>query len=390
VPHEIKICRYGMLLTLLFVLLVSACGVADSSNPTRRPTSTLSISIITPETHLPPTATDTFSATAETTSTVAPNRISTNNIALLSLHRTLTGNEADVTDVALSADGTLLVSGSQDGTLRVWLTADGELMQELTGHSDAVHSVDISADGSMVISGSDDRTAALWRVADGMLIHSIHSELLGRVLRVAFSPDGYLFAAGGHRCIVELRSTRSGILRRTLAQPFCSVTGEGQVDYWGLAFNADGSQIVTGEGRPCCGGSLQLWQVEESVAPALIRGYDLVIRDVAISPDGETLAVALVGSPFFWLLDMARNEPQRILEGHRLRVNDLEFSPDGDLIASASRDGRIALWDVESGELLRFLEGDGRVVTSLDFATSGQLLASGLEDGTIMLWGISQ
>jgi WD40 repeat protein len=388
VPYEINISRCGMLFALLFVFLVSSCGVADLSNPTRRPTSTLSISIITPETHLPPTATDTLSATAETTTTPAPNHISTGNIGLLSPLRTLTGYEADVTDVALSADGALLVSGSRDGTLRVWRTTDGALFQELSGHSDAVHSVDISADGSMVISGSDDRTAALWRVADGMLIHSINSELLGRVLKVAFSPDGHLFAAGGHRCIVELRSTRSGILRRTLAQPYCSVTGEGQVDYWGLAFNADGSQIVTGEGRPCCGGSLQLWQVEESVAPTLIRGYDLVIRDVAISPDGETLAVALVGSPFFWLLDMARNEPQCILEGHRLRVNDLEFSPDGELIASASRDGRIGLWDVESGELLRYLEGDGEVVTSLDFAADGSLLVAGLEGGDIILWGL--
>ena len=133
---------------------------------------------------------------------------------------------------------------------------------------------------------------------------------------------------------------------------------------------------------------MQLWQVQESVTPVLIRGYDLVIRDVAISPDGETLAVALVGSPFFWLLDMAGNEPQRTLEGHRLRVNDLEFSPTGRIVASASRDGRIGLWDVESGELLRYLEGEGEVVTSLDFSADGSFLVSGLETGELILWGL--
>jgi WD40 repeat protein len=109
---------------------------------------------------------------------------------------------------------------------------------------------------------------------------------------------------------------------------------------------------------------------------------------VAISPDGETMAVALVGAPFFWLLDMEGNEPQRTLEGHRLRVNDLEFSPNGEIIASASRDGRIGLWDAESGQLLRYLEGDGDVVTSLDFSADGSLLVAGLEGGGIILWGM--
>jgi WD40 repeat protein len=388
VLYELRIIHSRWLFALLFVFLVSACGVSESSNPTRQPTSTLNISVSTPVTRLPPTDVETLSATDESVPTTTSIHISTDNIALLSPLRTIAGHEAEVTDVALSADGALLVSASRDGTLRVWRTVDGTLFQELSGHSDVIHSVDISADGSMVVSGSDDRTAGLWRLADGALIRIIHNELLGRVLKVAFSPDGNLIAMGGHRCIVELRSTWSGTLRRTLAQPFCSVTGEGQVDYWGLAFSTDGSQIVTGEGRPCCGGSLQLWQVEESVAPRLIRGYDLVIRDVAISPDGETLATALVGSPFFWLLDIAGNEPQRTLEGHRLRVNDLEFSPSGEIIASASRDGRIGLWDVESGALLRFLEGDGEIVTGLDFSADGSLLVAGLEGGGIILWGL--
>ncbi len=386
--HELSMSRNGLFFILLFVFIVSACGVAGSPDVTRQPTSTLDISVVTPETHLPPTAVETPSGFSAPVPTAIPIRISTGNVAMLSPLRTLAGHEAEVTDVALSADGALLVSASRDGTLRVWRTADGELIQELSGHSDVVHSVDISADGSLIVSGSDDRTAGLWRVADGALVRSVRNELLGRVLKVTFSPDGYLIAMGGHRCIVELRSTWSGTLRRTLAQPFCSVTGEGQVDYWGLAFSADGSQIITGEGRPCCGGSLQRWQVEDSVEPTLIRGYDLVIRDVAISPDGETLAVALVGSSFFWLLDMEGNEPQRTLEGHRLRVNDLKFSPNGEIIASASRDGRIGLWEVESGTLLRYLEGDGEVVTSLDFSADGSLLVLGLEGGGIVLWGL--
>jgi len=374
--------------TLLCVLIVGACGVLPPANPTLRSTSTLKVSVITTESSPPPTVTVTPVHTPTSEQTPTPPLITEENIESLAPLRTLTGHEAEVTGVALTADGALLVSSSRDGTLRVWRAADGTLLWVLSGHTDAVRSVDISPDGTTIVSGSDDRSVRVWRVADGTLIRSIHSELLGRVLNVVFSPDGYLFAAGGHRCIVELRATRSGILRRTLAQPSCSVTGEGQVDYWGLAFSADGSQIVTGEGRPCCGGSLQRWVVDSIEAPELIRGYDLSVRDVAISPDGETLAVALVGSSSFWLLDLQGNEPQRTLDGHRLRVNDLEFSPDGALVASASRDGRIGLWDVANGTVLRYLEPEGGIATSLDFSADGRLLAAGLEDGSVVLWGI--
>lgn len=373
---------------LLCVLVISACGVISPVDSTAQPTSTLKISVSTAETQTPPTVTETSEDNPAPDPSGTPIHISTDNVASLSLLRTLTGHDAGITDVAFSTDGSFVVSASEDGTLRVWRTADGTMIWDLVGHTDTVHSVDISTDGVMIVSGSDDRTARSWNMEDGTLIRSVRNELLGRVMKVAFSPDGNLIAMGGHRCIVELRSTWSGTLRRTLAQPFCSVTGEGQVDYWGLAFSADGSQIITGEGRPCCGGSLQLWQVEASVQPMLIRGYDLVVRDVAISPDGETLAVALVGSTFFWLLDLDGEQPQRTFEGHRLRVNDLEFSPDGEIIASASRDGRVGLWEVASGELLRYLEGDGEVVTSLDFSMYGSLLASGSEDGTVILWGI--
>jgi WD40 repeat protein len=374
--------------TLLCVLIVGACGVLPPVSPTLRPTSTLKVSVVTPEPSFAPTATVTPTRTPTFTPSPTPALITLANIKSLAPRRTLTGHEAEVTGVALTADGALVVSASRDGTLRVWRTADGTLLWVLSGHTDAVRSVDISPDGATIVSGSDDRSVRMWRVADGTLIRSIHSDLLGRVLKVVFSPDGYLFAAGGHRCIVELRATRSGILRRTLAQPSCSVTGEGQVDYWGLAFNADGSQIVTGEGRPCCGGSLQRWVVDSIDAPDLIRGYDLVVRDVAISPDGGTLAVALVGSSSIWLLDLQGSELQRTLDGHRLRVNDIEFSPDGTIIASASRDGRIGLWDVASGKVLRYLEPAGGIPTSLDFSTDGKLLAAGLEDGSVVLWGV--
>ncbi|MCB9000328.1 MAG: hypothetical protein H6540_09755, partial [Bacteroidales bacterium] len=78
------------------------------------------------------------------------------------LLRTLTGHSGGVRSVALSADGSRVVSGSDDNTLKVWDMASGEELRTLTGHSGGVRSVALSADGSRVVSGSDDNTLKVW------------------------------------------------------------------------------------------------------------------------------------------------------------------------------------------------------------------------------------
>ena len=71
-----------------------------------------------------------------------------------------------MSSVAFSPDGTRIVSGSADKTVRVWDAATGQpIGQPLTGHTDAVSSVAFSPDGDRIASGSDDNTVRLWDAA---------------------------------------------------------------------------------------------------------------------------------------------------------------------------------------------------------------------------------
>ena len=310
-----------------------------------------------------------------------------NLLHLTALH-TLEGHSDDVTDAAFSPDGSMLASSSKDGMIRLWDAEDGSLLRTLTGHTQSVLSIAFSPDGTLLVSGSDDRTARLWRVEDGMLLHTINNFTEGRVLRVAFSPDGSLFAMADHLCYVQLRRSGSGILYRILTQPQCAARLNGSVAAWGMEFSRDGETILTAEGQPQRGGSIQMWNVDGFSAPTLLAGYKMMVRDLSYSPDEAALAVALLGSPTFVVLDASDGRWLQEFEGHPYMVNSVGFSPDGSLIASGSLDRTIGLWQVDEGVLLYQLEGHRDSVNCVAFSPDGSLIASASDDDTVIIWGI--
>ena len=114
----------------------------------------------------------------------------------------LTGHEWGMHSMALSPDGAILASGSEDLTIRLWDMHTGEHKRTLNGHTDRVYSVAFSTDGKTLASGSDDNTVRLWSVDTGETqriltahagefegVDNGHSSVEG-VKSVAFSPDG--------------------------------------------------------------------------------------------------------------------------------------------------------------------------------------------------------
>jgi len=75
-----------------------------------------------------------------------------------------TGN---VTALAFSTDGARLVTGSTDGTIRVWETATGIECAMLRGHEGYVRGLAFSPDGATLYSCSEDGTVRAWRT-DGV------------------------------------------------------------------------------------------------------------------------------------------------------------------------------------------------------------------------------
>ncbi|CAE6521883.1 unnamed protein product [Rhizoctonia solani] len=110
----------------------------------------------------------------------------------------LKGHTGGVRSIALSPDGSQIVSGSWDRTLRLWDTRSGEMIgNPFNGHTGWVCSVDFSPLGIYVVSGGEDKTVCLWDIRNGSEAQSFE-EHAGGVLSVAFSPCGQHVASGSY------------------------------------------------------------------------------------------------------------------------------------------------------------------------------------------------
>ncbi len=376
-------------LVLVSILLAACAGPASQPTQAPQPTRlTLPTASLAPEATLPPTIPPPPTPTQSPSPTQGRVMITTDNAAELVAVHTLEGHAGDVNSVAFSPDGSLLASGSANGHVRLWRTDDGSLLHDLEGHSDDVRSVTFAPNGDRLASASEDGTVRIWSVRDGSLLKTIDG-LIERVFRVIFSPDGSLMALAGNRCFLELKNAQSGILRRALRQPGCTTVGGSWVTDWGLAFSPDSSVLAAGEGRPCCGGSVRLWDPTVYAAPSRFPGSGPYVRDLAFSPDGTLLALVPVSANIS-LRQVDDGEELLKFEGHILAVNSVGFSPDGTLLASGSDDTTVRLWNVDDGGLIQTLEGHTEFVNSVAFSSDGSMMASGSDDDTVILWGHSR
>jgi len=116
-----------------------------------------------------------------------------------------TGHTRDVNAIAISPDGSLVVSASDDHTIRFWSTATGAPIGEpLQGHTNAVTAVAFSPDGMCIASGSQDNTVRLWSAKTSVAIGEALSGHEHYVRSVAFSPDGTRVVSGSYDKTIRL------------------------------------------------------------------------------------------------------------------------------------------------------------------------------------------
>lgn len=209
-----------------------------------------------------------------------------------SASKRLTGHSHFVSDVSISSDGQFALSGSWDGTLRLWDLSTGLTTKRFIGHTKDVLSVAFSADNRQIVSGSRDRTINLWNTL-GQLKFSItedgHREW---VSCVRFSPNlqSPVIVSAGWDGLVKVWNLTQCKLRSNL------IGHRGYVNT--VTISPDGSLCASG-GKD---GVARLWDLNEGRHLSDLQADD-IIHALCFSPIRYWLCAATASSIKVWDLE---------------------------------------------------------------------------------------
>jgi len=255
--------------------------------------------------------------------------------------------------VALSPDGTKLLSATHDNTLHLRDAQTGKLLKVLRGPANYnfVTCLAFSPNGKRIISGGTDGVLRLWDAEAGKQLRTLsgHSRLLRSV---GFSPDGRRIISGGDDAL-RLWDAQTGKAVKVMY---------GQATR--AAFSPDGRRIVSSSEDQ----TLKLWNADSSDQAGML-GQPPLLRDI--------LTAAASWIP---------GKELRTFKGHTGGVTCVTFAPDGRRILSASDDGTMRIWDAQTGGELQRLRGDANIVLSAAFSLDGRRIVSGGTDGAVKVW----
>jgi guanine nucleotide-binding protein subunit beta-2-like 1 protein len=129
---------------------------------------------------------------------------------------TLRGHKDQITCLKTSVeDPTLLLSGSRDKTVGVWVldqdaqqNVTGRVKKRLVGHHHIIQDLDLSSDGQYALTASWDNTCRLWHLPTGKTTKKFSADGHTKdVLSVAFSPDNRQIVSGSRDRRIKLWNT---------------------------------------------------------------------------------------------------------------------------------------------------------------------------------------
>ena len=281
--------------------------------------------------------------------------------------------------LAFSADGKSFAAGGNNRDLKTWNTTTWKEEELLRGHDSTIHCVAFSPDGRRLVSGAEDELALVWSARSRSLPTEMPQLLRGpqwtdRTPGVAFSPDSQLFAGTAADGTVKVWRTDN---------IDCVATFPG--DARTVAFSPDGKSVL-GEGYD---GIVQRWrltgaELEQTLKPkARFANWQV---DPLTSQERVALVADQPETRARCRLCEISSARDGINAGAMFSTPTIAMSADGRTMFVGLPQGGVEVWDVATRQRRLAFPAHKLSVTALAVSPDGRYLATGSLDNSTVLW----
>lgn len=286
--------------------------------------------------------------------------------------RSLTGHTDSVLDAAFNPPGTILATSSADLSIKLWDFNSFSVLKTLNSHDHSVSCIKFSPSGDNLVSCSRDKTVKTWDISTGNCLRTMSGHD-GWVRRIDVSPDGSLVASASmdeNICIWNLKSGKLVHL----------VQGHEHVVESVLFSNAHADKVIS-----------------ESLKPAIgLSSPSKPLNDPNETANSSAAAADGLGGAHFFsvsrdntvrMWNTATGKLEKTLLGHESWVMDVILHPSGKFLLTCGDDKSILVWDLTTFRVTRRIENAHKAfVSCVSWSPLMPMLASGGIDNVVNLW----
>ena len=300
--------------------------------------------------------------------------------------KSLKGHAGVVNSLSFNATGTLLASASSDLTIKLWNFQTFECTKTLQGHDHDISDVCLLPSGDHLVSASRDKTIKLWEISTGFCIKTFtgHNDW---VRRVTVHPQLPIMASGSKDQTIiiwdlslgqKAGTSDSAAIQKVLnehthvieAIVFANVNANRTIaksEYYVKLMNQG---IISEPGK------------EEEEVKHKLEGKKQVTSQVFLASCSRDKLIKI------W--DVKDGRVVVTLTGHDDWVRDLIFHPNGKYLISVSDDKSIRMWDLLTGRCIKKMaEAHNSFIPCIDISEKYWVAATGSANNVIKLWQCS-
>ncbi len=309
----------------------------------------------------------------------------------------ISGNDIPLRCVALSPDGTVLLTVSEDGKARFWSCSADEEINLAQAHGDTILQVDSqevshSAD-ALLLAGSYDGTASIWNLSDGRR-KTLFEEHQAEIIAVDLLPDGTHAATLDAKGVIRVWNTVNenqifmidpesnqladhlggaggGLRSNLLNYPAPLSTG---------IYTPDGAHIVAFQKDAMRVFQARNGHVETVLESASTSGWPVY------SHDSSLVAILNMWATDAGVWDLSTGDRVHGEIKHNAPLVMMQFSPVDQRLVTCAMEPDVIIWDGQSGAELCRLKAQAGDPASCRFSRDGKYVLTSHGDGSARVW----